>query len=136
MTQLDLEMMPSTDALTEAERAVLAYLEDYQGEHNAVSAAHLSDLTGIADRQLRALIKDLVEKHSICICSSPRGFYIPAAPEEVLDAAHRLLSWGFSAMKRARALRRTPEMQRLCGQLELELARVKREMEVAHGVVQ
>lgn len=131
MTQMEFEVVPDLSQLSDEERSVAAYLEDYRGEYNAVSAAHLSDLTGIADRRLRALIKNLVEKHSLCICSSPRGFYVPADAAEVLDAAHRLLSWGFSAMKRARALRRTPELHRLCGQMELELARVQREMEAA-----
>jgi hypothetical protein len=133
MTQLDFVLEFPRDRLPEDEARILDLIEARRGQHNAISAPQLSRLVDIPDRQLRALVKGLIETRGLCICSSSKGFYVPADASEVLDCSNRLLSWAFSALNRARALRRTPELHRLCGQLELELAKVQREMEVANA---
>lgn len=108
---------------------VASIISNRLGEVSAISVGALSVLTGIPDRRLRAIVKALVELHGFCFCSSPRGFYCPNGPDEVLSAARRLLSWSLSTMKRARVLRGSPELDRLYGQLELELKKIDGESE-------
>ncbi len=124
LEQLGLTLEPDTARWSEEERELWELIKPRTGKESAVSAAELSRNTGIADRRLRDMVKALVEKRGMAICSCPRGYYIPQTPEEIEETLHMLVSWALSAMKRASRLRRSRKMAQLVGQLEIELRKV------------
>lgn len=79
-------------------------LKNHVGKQNAVSAAELSGMFNISERQLRDYIHELREDMSFdkVILSCNKGYYIPTEQEGTADV-QRLLSQAFSTLRIARA---------------------------------
>ena len=123
--QLGLDMEPNTRRWEASEVAIYHLIRDHVGKSSAVSAPQLSRETGTPDRELRDIIKRLVEKRGVAICSCTHGYFMPASEDEILEAMHTYLSWGLSAVTRASRLKRSRRLAQLAGQLELELKKVQ-----------
>jgi hypothetical protein len=119
MTQPDLFSAP---VLSDDQSAVYRCIESRKGKAQAVSAAEIVRHTGIADRRARALVKELVEDHGLPIVSCPSGFFVPATEEEIAAAYRQSVSWALSLLHRASCLKRSSDLQRIVGQLRLEVA--------------
>lgn len=79
-------------------------LKKHVGKQNAVSAAELSGIFGISERQLRDHVHELREDMQFdkVILSCNKGYYIPTEQEGTADV-QRLLSHAFSTLRIARA---------------------------------
>lgn len=108
-------------SLSDDQKVVLDCIIDRKGKQSAVPVAEIISRTGIPDRRVRALVKELVEEKGQFIASCPSGFFVPETPEEVTEVYRQYMSWGLSLLSRAARIRKNPRLQTLIGQLEFEL---------------
>lgn len=111
----------SFDSMSDDHQRVHALVAPCLGKRQAMPVAQIVRLTGIGDRRVRSIVKELVEDHGFPIASCPSGFFVPQTEEEIDDVLRQYLSWGFSLIKRAYGIKKNPRLQRILGQLELEL---------------
>lgn len=94
-----------------------------QGRANAIGAAELARVTGVADRVVRKIVKGLIEEHGCPIASSPHqppGYFIPEELPEILQALDSLKGRALSILVRMSRLRRTT-LRETIDQLLLDL---------------
>jgi malonyl CoA-acyl carrier protein transacylase len=81
--------------LNGVESRVLAVLRSHTGRRAAIRAKAMAAMLGITEREVRDVVKTLIEEHHVPIASSveaPYGFFMPATPEEVEAYANSLKS--------------------------------------------
>lgn len=107
--------------LTDRHRKVLAALEGCDGKAMARPTSAMVVLTGIPDRQVRELIRELVEDHGEPIGSCREGFYRIETEEEAAECRRSFLVAAQASLVRAAAFGRTPGLQKAINQLHHEL---------------
>lgn len=85
--------------------ALLAALP--RGRRNATSVPALCRELAVSNRELRALIEELVTEQHVPVCTLPtsHGVWLAESAEEVEEAAGQLHSRAMSLLDRCRALR-------------------------------
>lgn len=99
-------------------RVMNAGLEDY--------ALHPSAGVGWNERNVKAAVKDLIERFGIPIGGSrkpPYGYFLILTAEDQADAARPLVNELKSISRRVRSLSSKQDLARLFGQVQLELDR-------------
>ena len=91
-----------------------------QGSENAVKSGEITGMTGLPDREIRDIIRDLrLEGHPIG--SSPaRGFWWISDPAELKEFIECMKGRGFSILKTVKKLANVTALE-LAGQLQVEL---------------
>ena len=90
------------------EQAVYSLLKS--GRAYAITARDLAERTGLSDRQIRQVVKDLIMKRGLLVASAvddPAGFYLATTREEILAATKGLRHRGISILARAAKLQRS-----------------------------
>jgi len=123
--QFDLFTPPPVDTrgMSEEEAKVARVLERHRGRERAVTTAWLERLTGLPDRAVRRVCRDLVMRHGVAVCSvtaGAPGFYLAATAEELREVTGKLKVRGVKILARAAALEKRPLPEYL-GQLRLEM---------------
>ncbi len=109
--------------LSEMEQRVAAAIRRHDGT-DPVAAADIVAVTGLSDRAVRNIVRDLVIEHglpigSCCACDRP-GFFWISDPEELKKAADRHVRFGIVNILRGRRLYRYNKDE-LIGQVEAAL---------------
>ena len=109
--------------LSEMEQRVAAAIRRRRGD-DPVAAAEIVAVTGLTDRAVRNIVRDLVIEHglpigSCCACDKP-GFFWISDPAELKRAADRHVSFGIVNIVRGRRLYKYNKDE-LIGQLEAAL---------------
>lgn len=114
-----------TPRLSEQERLVYGaiYSSTHFQPHAMIGKAELAAKVGLSVRTVRRIIADLVTNHGMPIgCSSDNqagGYYIMSNPAEIKAAQQELRSRALKLLKREYALKRSPQLAAILGQLEL-----------------
>lgn len=111
--------------LSPVEQDLWAILRTRRGRARAVSAAKLAHWTGLPERQVRKLLKEMIESHHLPIASAPTppaGFFVPTTELEVDEVCRSLRGRALSILRRMACLRRI-SLPELCEQLALDLER-------------
>jgi hypothetical protein len=101
-----------------------AILRTRQGRARAVSAAKLAHWTGLPERQVRAVLKDMIEAHQLPIASTPQrpaGYFLTTSEEEIEAVCRSLRGRALSILRRMACLRRT-SLPALMQQLALDFS--------------
>ena len=113
-----------TTQLTEAEAMVWDVLStSCRGRAQASTQATLSVAVGMPARELRQIIKDLIEKHRLPIGSapnSPPGYFVIETEEEACDVCERYYRGALSLLYRMRVLK-DMSAHELSRQIEMDL---------------
>jgi len=112
-------------SMSPMEEDLWAILRTRRGRARAVSAAKLAHWTGLTERQVRAVLKAMIETHHLPIASTPQhpaGFFIPTTEAEVEEACRSLRGRALSILRRMACLRRI-SLPQLWQQLALEFER-------------
>lgn len=109
--------------LSEMEQRVAAAIRRRDGA-DPVAAAEIVAITGLTDRAVRNIVRDLVIEHglpigSCCACDKP-GFFWISDPAELRRAADRHVRFGIVNIIRGRRLYKYNKDE-LIGQLEAAL---------------
>lgn len=109
--------------LSKMGQRVAAVIRRHDGD-DPVAAAEIVAVTGLTDRAVRNLVRDLVMEHglpigSCCACDKP-GFYWISDQTELKRAADRHVSFGIVNIVRGRRLYKYNKDE-LIGQLEAAL---------------
>jgi len=91
-----------------------------------ISGREVAQKCGITEREVRRVVKKLVEQYKYPIVSKSGdngGYKYTNDPEELLRARNRLIKHAFSELDKARAFDKTGYVQKLQGQIEMELQR-------------
>lgn len=102
----------------------IAVLRAIQRAGDYIGAAEIAAQTGLWAREVRRVIKDLVEDHKIPIVSLPGkdgGFCFTADPVEMEKNRRRKFQLAMQILTRARAFDKTGLAERMAGQLKMEL---------------
>lgn len=125
--QAALEFWP-VDQWTDEERLVWDCIRHRHGAENAIAAREIARITGIGSdrdgRRVRHIVKHLIEYHRLPIastCGSPAGYFRPWGAQEVDDCVRWLMGFAKSTLLHASVLKRSANLDRLLGQLELEM---------------
>ena len=94
-------------------------IELCRGRSNGILSSLVADYSGMSDREVRKLVKELVEVYGVAIGSGPTGFFIPETAEEVRQIRRALLSRAYSLLKRVAALDKNSDLAGILGQLQL-----------------
>lgn len=87
---------------------VLGIIRARVGRDAAVSVEEISRRSGVAPRQVRDIVKGLIERHRVRIGSAlcnPAGYYMIATEEEAEQNERTLRKLGLSILVRASVLR-------------------------------
>lgn len=85
-------------------------IAERHGRANAISASDIARETGLPDREVRRVVKALIEHHGCPIASSPHppaGYFIPAELPEIINALESLKGRALSILVRMSRLKRT-----------------------------
>jgi len=121
---LQLDIFDALSMDTESQQ-VLHLIRERVGRQSAISVGLISETTGIPPRTVRAITKNLIERHRIRIGSSlgnPPGYYIIETQEEAEQNERTLRKLGISILVRAAALKKITVreyMRQLQGELPL-----------------
>jgi sugar-specific transcriptional regulator TrmB len=91
------------------EIAVYGIIRGHTGLESAVSVGAISERSGVPPRQVRDIVKGLIERHRVRIGSSlsnPPGYYLIATDEEAERNERTLRRLGLSVLTRAAVLKR------------------------------
>ncbi len=107
------------------EISVYGIIRRHAGRDHAVSVEEISRLSGVAPRQVRDIVKGLIERHRVRIGSAlkkPAGYYMIETREEAEQNELTLRRLGLSVLSRAAAIRKLTVreyMRRLQTELEV-----------------
>jgi hypothetical protein len=102
------------------ERVIAAVIWRHRGRANAISAAHLTKITGKDDRTVRAIVEQLVITHRILIGGSSAGYYIIVDAADLEADVARRKAQIFATWRRLRVLLEPHQLAHLHGQLLLD----------------
>lgn len=126
--QFDLFTPPPVDTrgMSDEEARVARVLSRHYGRGRAVTSFTLATLTGLGDRALRRVCRDLVMRHGVAVCSvtggagAAPGFYLAATAEELRQVTAGLKTRGVKILARAAALEKR-HLAEYLGQVKLEI---------------
>jgi len=119
-----MEQMPidfDKPMMTEEQRMIYSLLR--KGRANARTVETLSVITSIHETRLRAIVKHIIERHHILICSAtspPAGYYLPQTKQEYAQGTAQLVHRIRSMAVRLRAMDLSA-YEELFGQRRLDL---------------
>jgi len=105
------------------ERVVAELIWRHQGRGNPVSIAMLTKATGWTDREIKAIVEQLVVTHRMRIGakrSEPVGYFVVADAEDLAAAVGPYRDQVFAMWRRLRVLMEPRALRELHGQLVLE----------------
>ena len=105
------------------ELSVYGIIRVRAGRERAVSVEEISRLSGVAPRQVRDIVKGLIERHRVRIGSAlkkPAGYYMIETREEAEQNELTLRRLGLSVLSRAAAIRKLT-VREYVRQLQTEL---------------
>ncbi|MCS6290380.1 MAG: hypothetical protein H8K10_15600 [Nitrospira sp.] len=118
-----------TDTMTlpldrsQQERKVMTLLTERQGRQAAIGKSELAKITGMPEREVRRVIKHLIEEHGEPIGSTsgePHGYYLICTADEQAHAENELRHRIIELARRLGCLKRNQPAEVL-GQIVLEL---------------
>lgn len=107
--------------LTERHTKVLGALLGHRGKAQAIPTAALVKTTGIPERQVRELIRDLVEEQGELIGSCKEGFFRIDTDEEARECRRAFLVTARAALARATTFGASKRLRHVLNQLQKEL---------------
>lgn len=109
--------------LTGDERCVWLTISDHRGKDHAISVHGLSAILFIPERRLQIIVRRLVNEHLLPVASTSDnrqpGYYWPLGEREALEHYWSLRRRGVRILMRAHSFHKSPELERLLGQLKL-----------------
>lgn len=102
---------------------LLGKLALVRGSQFPVSVQKLADFVGVSPREVKAIVKDLVENFGIPIGASrgePHGYYLVMTLEEMRTTVRVYEGEVFSLLRRIRTLNPKHRMVELFGQMKLQ----------------
>lgn len=117
------DQWPESD-WTDVELTIWREIQNRYGSENAISAKKIAEKHQMAERSVRKTAKHLIEFHHLPImstCAPPYGYFRPWGAEEVNECARWLMSAAKSILVRASAIRKNSNIEKMIGQLDLEL---------------
>lgn len=121
------------EQLNNLETTILSILSGHKGRESAVSRSQLLQrvddhcpLFPVADREVRKIIKHLVESHGYWIGSCGKGYFMIETDEELLAACKYYHGYAMSLLHVEAKLRKM-SLPALLGQLSLELKQLSSE---------
>ena len=121
--------------MNQDEILIWSILQQHLGSCRAIQVRQLVFLTDISERDVRSIVKDLIETHHKPIGSTvhkPYGYYVIMNNAERLSVRNSLYRRALSTLKRARAYESDKSLwaKNLIGQLELQLGEVKQKSRI------
>lgn len=110
--------------MNQQEQIVSKVINGARGRSHAVQVREISLRTGIDERKVREIVKDLVERHYLPIGSTsghPGGYYVITDPGELRQVRSSLVRRAVSILNRAKTYDRAGWVHELAGQLALRL---------------
>jgi hypothetical protein len=114
------------DQLNNLEATILRILEGHQGRDNSVSRADLVErvndhcpLFPVHEREIRRVVKHLVEQHATWIGSGAKGYFMIQTDQELLTACKYYHGYAMSLLHVEAKLRKM-SLAALLGQLSIE----------------
>lgn len=117
--------------LTDDERLVLQVIT--RSGPNYTGARVVAQLTGIRERGVRYIVKDLIEKHGAPIVSMDGqggGFKLETDPASLMNHYLKYTKTARSLLFRASRLVKSGAAARACGQLDMEIRQIARQLGV------
>ncbi len=106
--------------MTTEEIRVYDELSRHRGRHRAIPNETLAEILMMNERRMRAVLRGLVVRHGIPVCSTPAGgVYFGVLPSELREAAQAILRPAKAMFYRAHKLLGVPYGE-LMGMMELE----------------
>lgn len=102
------------------EKVVAGLIWQHQGRENPLPLAKLSEVTGRSERDVKAVVEQLVVTHRLRIGARrqmPWGYFVIVDAEDLRVACEPYESQIFAMWRRLRILRSPMEMKELLGQL-------------------
>jgi hypothetical protein len=93
--------------MTEQELKILKILYEHKGRSKPITVGKLVVLTGISEREVRQIVKNLLEIHHYPIASSvnpPYGYYLITDPKEAEQCLGQYYARAKEVLKRANIL--------------------------------
>jgi hypothetical protein len=93
--------------MTEQECRILNILYEHKGRNKPITVGKIVVLTGISEREVRQIVKNLLEIHHYPIASSvnpPYGYYLITDPEEAEQCLGQYYARAKEVLKRANIL--------------------------------
>jgi len=93
--------------MNEQELKILNILYGHKGRNKPITVGKLVVLTGISEREVRQIVKNLLEIHHYPVASSvnpPYGYYLITDPEEAKQCLGQYYSRAKEVLKRANIL--------------------------------
>ena len=109
--------------LTEEEWAVWSVLRSHRGQGGAIKKVQLARLCGLPEREMRNVIKDLIQTHHLPIGSTskpPYGYFIIETPDEAAEVCEREYRRALSVLYKIKCLRNISARE-LAGQIKIDL---------------
>lgn len=109
--------------LTREELAILRKLVYHVGHRNAIPRRDLELSAGVSERQVKAVVRNLIVTHRLPIGASrakDNGYFLIATAEDLDIASKALISEGREIFRRLRVLHGPERVAELLGQLPLE----------------
>lgn len=111
-------------ALDPEEERVFRILQRALGKENAMTRLQLAQWTHRSDRQNRLVVESLRKNHRLpigALAGDPGGYFICVRPAEFLEMARREYRRNRSGMRNLAVFAKSEQLERLLGQLDLEL---------------
>ena len=111
------------DELTTKEKQIAEIIQEHKGRRQAITGEIISVCCETDYRQVRNLIKHLIEFHHLPIgatCKPPFGYFWCSSPQDFREAQAECITRAMSILRRAKAYRISPHLSKILGQLEIE----------------
>lgn len=106
------------------EKLIARIISNAQGRSQAVQVKELVRRTGIDERRVREIVKQLIEDHCLPIGSTsglPGGYYMIADAKELRQVRRSLVRRAVSILNRARVYDKAGWVKEMAGQLAIRL---------------
>ena len=106
------------------EKQIAGIISNAQGRSQAVQVKEIARRSGIDDRRVREIVKQLVEDHYLPIGSTsglPGGYYMITDAKELRQVRRSLVRRAVSILNRARVYDKAGWVKEMAGQLAIKL---------------
>lgn len=110
--------------LSHEEQLIAGIIAEARGRARAVQVKELARRTGIDERRVREIVKQLIEDHCLPIGSTsglPGGYYMITDARELRQVRRSLVHRAVSILNRARTYDKAGWVKEMAGQLALKL---------------
>ncbi|MDE2701297.1 MAG: hypothetical protein OXI23_20680 [Gemmatimonadota bacterium] len=121
--QSEIKFASAMDPLTRTERAVWSTLQGHYGRARAIKKVRLAALCDLHERDLRNILKRLIQVHGLPIGSTPshpQGYFVINSEEELAEIAGRYHRQALSLLYRVMRLKKVSAHQ-IARQIEMDL---------------